>query len=282
MTASDLDQQVPSPLNSDNNAYNDDDDDWEEANDLSTMSLIDHLEELRWRIFKVLIAVAVGSIVAFIFRDQIMNFLEAPLPAQASVLHTKDGKLVVTGLMEAFTVSLLVSVVVGVIASLPVLLYQTWAFIAPGLYQREKKHALPFILIGVVLFLAGVSLGYIVLRYPVEWFISFSSGSFTQLVTAGSYFSFVSIFILVFGLIFELPLVLTFLAKVGIVSGETLRRKRAVAHVIMWVLACFATPGADLYSPIFIGVALSLLYELTLIFIRFTIRSEPAAIEVDN
>ncbi len=280
MAASDLDQQVPSPLNSDNDAYNDDD--GEEASDLSAMSLMDHLEELRWRIFKVLIAVTVGSIIAFVFRDQIMTFLEAPLPTQASVLHTKDGKLVVTGLMEAFTVSLLVSVVVGIIASLPVLLYQTWAFIAPGLYEREKKHAVPFILIGVVLFLAGVSLGYIVLRYPVEWFIGFSSGSFTQLVTADSYFSFVSIFILVFGLIFELPLVLTFLAKVGIVSGETLRRKRAMAHIIMWALACFATPGADLYSPIFIGVALSVLYELTLIFIRFTVRSAPAAIEVDD
>lgn len=241
----------------------------------TAMSLIDHLDELRWRIFKVLIMIVVGSIVAFIFRDQLMQFLLQPLPAQSNALdHGTGNKLVVMGLTEAVTVTILISVVAGVIVSLPVLLYQTWAFISPGLYAREKKYAIPFICIGVVLFLAGISLGYIVLRYPIEWLVSFSQGNFTELITASSYFSFVSIFILVFGLVFELPLVLTFMAKVGIISGETLRKKRAVAHVGMWLAGCFLTPGADLYSPIFLGVAMSFLYELTIIFIHFTIKPE--------
>ncbi len=242
---------------------------------LTAMSLVEHLEELRWRIFKVLIAVVVGSTVAFIFREWLIKFLEVPLPDTANTLGLKTGHpLIVTGLTEGFTTYLLISIVAGVILSLPVILYQTWAFIAPGLYEHEKKNAIPFIFIGIALFLMGIGLGYIVLRYPVQWLITFASDSFTPLVTAGSYFTFIAIFILVFGLIFELPLVLTFLARFGLVSKETLQKKRAVAHVSMWVIATFATPGADPYSPFILGAAMSLLYELTIIFIRFFVKQE--------
>src|SRR5690348_15329196 len=108
----------------------------EDADDPSAMSLVDHLEELRWRILKSLIAIAVGTIIAFIFRDYIVQFLEAPLPRASDLLT--HGKLVVTGLTEGFTVFLLISFACGVILALPVLLYQTWAFIAPGLYEKEK------------------------------------------------------------------------------------------------------------------------------------------------
>jgi sec-independent protein translocase protein TatC len=242
---------------------------------LTSMSLVDHLEELRWRIFKVLIAVVVGSTIAFIFRNWLIKFLQAPLPDTANILGPKTGHpLVVTGLTEGFTTYLLISIVAGVMLALPVILYQTWAFIAPGLYEHEKKHAIPFIFIGIALFIMGISLGYIVLRYPVQWLVTFASDSFTPLVTAGSYFTFIAIFILVFGLIFELPLVLTFLAKIGLVSKETLQEKRAIAHVSMWVIATFATPGADPYSPFILGAAMSLLYELTIIFIRFFVKQE--------
>jgi len=246
----------------------------EEEDDGSSMTLVEHLEELRWRIFKSLIAIVVGAIIAFIFRQQIVAFLSAPLPKEADVFGNKP---VVTGIAEGFTVFLLISIATGVILALPVILYQIWAFIAPGLYEREKKYAVPFIFIGVVLFVMGVSLGYTVLRYPVEWLVQFASTNFTELVTANSYFTFVAFFILVFGLVFELPLVLTFMAQVGWVNAATLRRKRAVAHVGMWIAACFATPGADLYSPIFIGASLSFLYELTILFIRFTVDKRKAA-----
>jgi len=256
-------------------AYDTDEDEEEEEG--SSMTLVEHLEELRWRIFKCLIAVAVFTIVAFIFREQLMTFLTVPFPKQGDALT--HGKLVVMGITEGFTVFLLISIAAGVILSIPVILYQTWAFISPGLYVNEKKYAVPFIFIGVVLFVIGVSLGYIVLRYPVEWLVTFASNSFVELVSADSYFTFVAFFILVFGLVFELPLVLTFMAKVGWVNGETLRQKRAAAHVGMWVASCFATPGADLYSPIFIGVSLSCLYELTILFIHFTVDRQKEAIE---
>lgn len=257
------------PLAMLNNASEQDDE------DLASMSLVDHLEELRWRIFKVLIVVVIGSTIAFFFRNWLIKFLEAPLPDTANLLGLKTGHpLVVTGLTEGFTTYLLISIVAGTILALPVLLYQTWAFIAPGLYEHEKKHAIPFVFIGLMLFIVGITLGYIVLRYPIQWLVDFASDSFTPLVTAGSYFTFVAVFILVFGLIFELPLILTFLAKFGFVSKETLQTKRAVSHVIMWVVATFATPGADPYSPIILGVAMSFLYELTIIFIHLFVKQE--------
>jgi sec-independent protein translocase protein TatC len=251
----------------------------EDEDDPSSMSLVSHLEELRWRIFKSLIAVAIGTIIAFIFREQIVHFLETPLPKTAynALGDSKDSRPVVTGIMEGFTVMLMVSIVAGVMMALPVILYQAWAFISPGLYRHEKSAAIPFIFIGIILFALGVSLGFTVLRYPVEWLVTFAASSFRELVSAGSYFTFVAFFILVFGLIFELPLVLTFMAQVGLISVETLEKKRANAHIGMWIASCFVTPGADLYSPIFIGVALSVLYELTIIFIKLTHRFWPAA-----
>lgn len=260
-------------------AEEEEDSTYDEENDPSAMSLIDHLEELRWRIFKSLIAIVVGSIVAFIFRDWIMKVLEGPLPAQANALHRLGlgGPLVVTGLTEGFTVYLKVSIVAGIILALPVILYQTWAFIAPGLYEHEKRHALPFIFIGLVLFVIGIIVGYVVLRYPVEFLITFASNSFTELVTADSYFGFVAFFMLAFGIVFQLPLVLTFMAKVGIITGDTLKKKRAVAHVGMWIAATFITPGADIYSPIILGVVMSFLYELSILFIRFAVKEEASA-----
>jgi len=240
--------------------------DEDDENDPSAMTLVEHLEELRWRIFKSLIAIAVGSIVAFIFREQIVHFLTLPLPKSADVLT--HGKPIVIGIMEGFTVFLMISIAAGFILALPVVLYQIWAFIAPGLLEKEKKYAVPFIVVGVVLFAAGVSLGYFVLQYPVQWLVSFAADSFTELITAGSYFTFIAFFMLAFGIVFEIPLVLTFMAQVDLISSQTLTKKRAGAHIGMWIASTFLTPGADIYSPIFLGVAMSCLFELSIIFIK--------------
>ena len=239
----------------------------DEEPDGATMSLVEHLEELRQRIFKSLIAVVLGAIIAFIFRVQIMDFLTLPLPKTADVLG-KGNHLVVTGLAEGFTVFLKLSVAVGILVAIPVILYQIWAFVSPGLYPKEKKTALPFVFLGIILFIAGITLGFVVLRYPVQWLISFGSSNFTELVTADSYFTFVAFFLLAFGVVFEIPLVLTFLAQLGLITSQTLRKKRPTAHVGMWIAATFLTPGADIYSPVILGVAMSVLYELTIIFIR--------------
>lgn len=104
----------------------------------------------------------------------------------------------------------------------------------------------------------------------MQWLVNFASDSFTELVSADSYFTFVAFFLLAFGIVFEIPLVLTFLAQLGLVTSQTLRRKRPTAHIGMWIAATFLTPGADFYSPIILGVAMSFLYELTIVFIRIT------------
>ena len=240
----------------------------EEETDESAMSLVEHLEELRWRILKSFIAIAIGSIIAFIFREQILTFLTYALPKNADM--PTNGRLITTGVAEGFTVFLKLSLAVGFLIALPVILYQLWAFISPGLFDKEKKNAVPFIIVGLVLFVAGISLGFIVLQYPVQWLINFAADSFTPLVTADSYFTFTVFFLLAFGIVFEIPLVLTFLAQLGLVTSQILRKKRPVAYVGMWIAATFATPGADPYSPIILGVAMTFLYELTIVFIRIT------------
>lgn len=262
MTTSNLDQQERQLSTYVSDATEDAEDELAE----SAMTLIEHLEELRKRIFKCLISVVIFSIIAFVFRVQIIHFLSAPLPKASDVLG--GGRIAVTGIAEGFTVTLLISLAVGILLSIPVLLYQTWAFIAPGLYKHEKKHAVPFILIGIVLFVAGISLGYVTIRYPLEFLVQFSSDLFTEIVTADSYFTFITYFMLAFGIVFEIPLVLTFLALVGIVDSDMLKKRRSAAHVGMWIASCFITPGADVYSPIILGITMSCLYELSIIFIR--------------
>jgi len=261
MATSNIDQQDPMATVNDNILE-------EEETDESAMSLVEHLEELRWRVLKSLIAIAIGSIVAFIFRERILIFLTYALPKNADM--PTHGRLITTGLAEGFTVFLKLSLAVGFLIALPVILYQVWAFISPGLFEREKKNAVPFIIIGLVLFVAGISLGFIVLQYPLVWLINFAADSFTPLVTADSYFTFTVFFLLAFGIVFEIPLVLTFLAQIGLVTSQLLRRKRPVAYIGMWVAATFVTPGADPYSPIILGVAMTFLYELTIVFIRIT------------
>jgi sec-independent protein translocase protein TatC len=248
----------------------------EEADDDTsggTMSLVEHLEELRKRIIISAITIALGSIVGFIFWKQIMTFLLLPMPgATNGLVEGPDGatRLVTNGIGEAFSVVLKLAVAVGICLGSPVILYQLWAFISPGLTRRERRWAGPFVLIGVVLFLAGLVVGFLTLRFPVSFLINFGKDNFLELVTADSYFTFVAFFMLAFGIVFELPLVLTFLAQLGIVSSKLLRSKRVAALVILWILCTFLTPGTDPYSPIVLGVAMTVLYELSIILIRVT------------
>lgn len=232
-----------------------------------TMTLVEHLEELRKRLFLALAAIAVCAAAAFFAWEPVLRFLETPLPAISSKLA--DGhKLVATGIGEPFAVALKLAIAVGIGLASPVVLYQVWAFIAPALTRRERRYALPFTVLGVGLFAVGIAVGFVVLRYPVAWLIDFGHQDFTLLLTASAYFTFVAYFLLAFGLVFELPLVLTFLGVVGIVRSVTLRQRRMHILFGLWFASCFITPGADPYSPVIIGVAFTVLFELSVVLLR--------------
>jgi sec-independent protein translocase protein TatC len=235
------------------------------------MTLVEHLEELRRRLLIAVVAVVVCSIIGFFFWDRILGFLLLPLPKIANGLTTTNlhgAQLVAHGIGEGFTVALKLSVAVGLAVASPVILYQVWGFIAPGLTRRERKYAAPFTVLGVALFALGIGVGFVVLRWPVSWLIDFGQNRFIYLVDANSYFSFVAFFLLAFGIVFEMPLVLTFLALVNVVNSRLLSRKRTYAWFGMWVASCFITPGADPYSPIIIGVAMTALYELSIVLMK--------------
>ncbi len=239
------------------------------------VALWDRIEEIRWRIFKILLALVIGSIIGFVFRQNLINFLSTPLPLVTSALASQaHGKLVVLGMTEGFMIYVKVAVAAGLLLSLPVILYQVWAFLSPVLQTRGAKYAVLFVLCGILLFAVGAALGYLVLRYPVQWLIFFSIANFSPLITADSYFSFAIWFVICFGLVFELPLVLLFLARLGIVDATGLRKKRAFVHLGMWATCAIVPVLPDIYSPIILSVALSILYEVTILIIAATIKKD--------
>lgn len=249
-----------------NNPNNPNDEDEAEA---ATMTLVEHLEELRGRLFKAFIAIAVGTIIGFIFWEPILNFLLLPLPKVANALPGHGHQLIQTQLGEAFFIALKLAIAAGITLASPFVMYQVWGFVAPGLTRREKKYAVPFMFLGGGLFLVGLAVGFITLRYPISWLLGFGSQNFTLLLDANAYFTFVAYFLLAFGITFELPLVLTFLSVAGIVNSRVLRQKRMYILFGLWVFSCFVTPGADPYSPVIVGVSLTILFELSVLLMRF-------------
>jgi sec-independent protein translocase protein TatC len=235
-----------------------------------TMTLVEHLEELRRRLIIAVLAIVVATAVSFFFWERILRFLLTPLPTLSSRLTGLNShqQLIQTEIGEAFVIALKLSLAMGLVFASPVILYQVWAFISPGLTRKERKYALPFTLLGVMLFAVGIVVGFLVLRYPIDWLINFGSGDFVLLLKASSYFSFVAFFLLAFGIVFELPLVVTFLGLVGIVSSAWLRQRRMYILFALWLISCFITPGADPYSPVIIGVSFTVLFELSVLLLR--------------
>jgi sec-independent protein translocase protein TatC len=235
------------------------------------VTLVEHLEEVRHRLLFCVAAVMVGTVVAFVFHDAILALLLRPLPTQAGGLVALGGghRIAVTGVGEAFTVVLKLSLAAGIALATPVWLYHLWMFVTPALRGPERRYALPFTVLGVILFVTGLGVGFVTLRYPLNWLLTFSDRSFVAIITADNYFTFVAYFLLAFGLTFELPLVLTGLVVMGIVSPDTLRTHRASILVGLWTASCFITPGADPYSPLILGVAFTVLFFVSTGLIRF-------------
>ena len=235
------------------------------------MTLVEHLEEVRFRLFVCVAAVMVGTAVAFVFHDPLLALLLRPLPAQAGALVALGGghRIAVTGVGEAFAVVLKLALAAGIALAAPVWLYHLWAFVTPALRGAERRYALPFTVLGVILFVTGLGVGFLTLRYPLSWLLTFSDRSFVEIITADNYFTFVAYFLLAFGLTFELPLVVTGLVVSGIVAPDTLRTHRVPVLLALWTASCFITPGADPYSPVILGVAFTLLFFVSAGLVRF-------------
>ena len=230
------------------------------AGDETMMTLVDHLSELRRRIGISLLAVALGTVVGFYFAPQLITFLKAPLNL---------GKpLVYTGLGDAFFINLKIAIVVGIVLAMPVLLWQLWAFISPGLTREERRLARPWAPLALAFFVIGVVVAYVILPFASTFLLSFSSPDLQPLITASEYFGFVTTLCLVFGLVMEYPIVLVLLAKVGIITSARLRSSRRVVILAIAIISAVVTPGGDPISPTVLGVTMYLLYEFSIVLIR--------------
>ena len=224
------------------------------------MSLGGHLVELRNRVFISVGALLPGTIVGFILGDQIIHVLKAPLPT--------DRPLIALGLTEPFMIKLQVAVVTGVILAMPVILYQLWRFISPGLTKSERSAARPWVPLALIFFALGVGLAYFILPYASGFLYGFQSKDLELMLTADAYFGFVTMLFLAFGLVMEFPIILVLLSKVGMITSMQLRRSRRIAILAITIISTLITPGADFVSPIAMAVTMYGLYEVSIVMIR--------------
>ena len=223
-----------------------------------------HLEELRKRLVACFIAIGIGFAISYCFKEKIFDILSHPL---ISVMGT-DDKMIFTGLPEAFFTYLKVALLSGFMLAAPVVLYQFWMFVAPGLYQKERRLLIPIVFLSSVFFVGGALFGYfIVFPFGFKFFLGFASETIQALPSMKEYLTFSAKLLLAFGLVFELPLVITFLAKLGIVSVDFLKKNRKYALILFFAGSAILTPP-DVVTQIMMAVPLMLLYEISIIGAR--------------
>ncbi|GAB6904357.1 Sec-independent protein translocase protein TatC [Desulfosarcina cetonica] len=223
-----------------------------------------HLEELRRRLIISFIAVGVGFVVCYGFKEKLFQILTHPL---ITVMKQGDT-LIYTGLPEAFFTFLKVSFLGGLMLASPVIIYQFWMFVAPGLYAREKKLLLPIVFLSSVFFVGGALFGYfIVFPFGFQFFLGFATETIRPMPSMKEYLGFSAKLLLAFGLVFELPLVITFLARLGIVSVDFLKKNRKYAILLFFVVAAILTPP-DVVTQAMMAGPLMVLYEISILGAR--------------
>jgi sec-independent protein translocase protein TatC len=233
------------------------------------MTVVEHLDELRRRLIISVAAVGLASVVGFVFYLPILDFLQEPYrDAVESLPNTITSDLIVTTPTEPFLAFIKIGLFSGLLIALPVILYQVWRFITPGLTQRERRYAIPFVLSSLVLFAAGTVFAFMVLPRGLSFLFSFGGDNLVPLLTIDRYLSFLFFLILAFGLSFELPLVLLFLTGVRVISSSQMRRWRRYAALGTAIFAAVATPTGDPYTMLLMWIPLYLLYEGAILIAR--------------
>lgn len=232
-------------------------------NDNLKSPFTEHLSELRSRLIHSFIAVGIGFAVAYAFKERLFEVLTAPL--MVAMEGNENARMIFTGLPEAFFTYLKVSLLAGIVVATPVLFYQFWMFVSPGLYRNEKKYLIPIVILSVIFFTMGTAFGYfIVFPYGFKFFLGFSNETIHALPSMKEYLSFASKMLLAFGFVFELPLVLTFMARMGIVTVPFLKKNRKYALLVFFVGAAIITPP-DVVTQVMMAFPLMVLYEISII-----------------
>jgi sec-independent protein translocase protein TatC len=247
-----------------------------------TMTLLEHLEELRHRLIVIILALAVGSIPAWFLYEPIKRTLQDPycdfIARNPTFNPFEGGKcgLVFSGPVDAFTIKLKIVLYLGLALMLPIVLYQLWAFIVPGLTARERRYAIPFIVTSVALFAAGAAFAYLALPRGLEFLLGFAGEGVFALLTFDRYVGFVVLVILAFGFSFLLPVLLVFLELVGVLTPERLGAWRRYAILGIAIFAAVITPTGDPITLLMLGVPMYLFYEAAIIIGRLTRRRTTA------
>ena len=241
--------------------------------DASVMTLVDHLSELRRRIAIGAVALIIGTAIGFAFSEQLISLLTAPIGGQ---------RLIYLELGGAFTVRLKLAIMVGVAIALPVVIWQLWAFVSPGLTQRERRVARPWIPAMLGFFALGVAVAYAVLPAAATFLTGFEiPGVLVMELTADAYFGFVTMLFLVFGAVMQFPIVLIVLNRLGLLPVARLKSSRRYALLAIVIFAVVATPGGDPISPLVMSAVMYILYEAAILAIGRLDAGEAASAAAD-
>jgi sec-independent protein translocase protein TatC len=229
------------------------------------MTVVEHLTELRRRIIVCMIAITIGAIVVYIFSLEIIRFL---IEYYEDATDGEKNALIFTGPLDAFATRLKVATYGGFVIALPVWLFQLWRFVTPGLHKKEKRYAIPFVVISVALFALGGLVALLTLPKALDFLLNIGGSELEPLLTADRYLSMVTLMIVAFGVAFEFPVVLTFLLLARVITTAQLRRWRRATIVCVTIFAAVITPSQDPYSMLFMMVPMYLFYEICIIIGR--------------
>lgn len=239
--------------------------------DEKKLPLTAHLKELRKRLILSFIAVGGGFALCYAFAEKIFDILAAPL---LEMMPT-GGSLIFTSVAEAFFTYMKVAFIAGLILASPFVLYQVWAFVAPGLYRHEKKYVIPFVLAGSFFFAIGIFFGYVIaLPVGFKFLLGFATDFIKPMPSMKEYLSFSIKFLLAFGIVFEFPVVLVLLARIGVVNAKMLAKQRKYAILLIFIFAAILTPP-DIISQVILALPMIGLYELSILLSKMFGKKSP-------